>query len=127
MSELGQVEWLNIQLIEDSRGQLSVIESSQIPFTPARFFITTVKGENRERGGHAHKECWQLLFCITGQIDVHVVTADTSKIYELSQDGRALMIPAGNWCKQIFQDVHSVLGVIASHPYDSEDYVYEIS
>ena len=127
MSELRRVEWLDIQFIEDSRGQLSVIESNLIPFLPDRFFFTTVKGENTERGGHAHRECWQLLFCISGQIDVQVVMTDGSEIYGLSQDGRALLVPPGNWCKQIFRDVHSVLGVIASHPYDAEDYVYEIS
>lgn len=126
MNEIEPVEWLDIQHIEDGRGQLSVIESSQIPFSPSRFFMSTVKGENRERGGHSHKECWQLLFCISGQIDVHIVKTDESVIYALSQDGRALLIPAGNWCKQIFRDAHSVLGVIASHPYDSEDYSYSV-
>lgn len=126
MSEVSRVKWLDMQILEDGRGQLTVIESSQIPFTVARFFFTTVKGENRERGGHAHRECWQLLFCITGQIDVHVVTTDGLKIYRLLQDGRSLVVPAGNWCKQIFRDADSVLGVIASHPYDSADYMYEI-
>ena len=126
VSELKLVEWLDIQFIEDSRGQLSVIESNLIPFPPARFFFTAVKGKNRERGGHAHKECWQLLFCISGQVDVCVVSTNGTEIYGLSQDGRALLIPPGNWSKQVFQDNHSVLGVIASHIYDAGDYVYEI-
>jgi hypothetical protein len=126
VSELRQVEWLEIQCLADSRGTLSLIESAVIPFTPARFFFTSVEGENRERGGHSHKECWQLLFCLSGQVDVHVVTTNSTKNYGLSQDGRALLVPPGIWCKQVFRDVNSVLGVIASHPYDAMDYVYEI-
>lgn len=126
MSKLSLVEWLNLQFIEDSRGQLLVVESDQIPFSPARFFMTSVQGDVRERGGHSHKECWQILFCISGEIEVHVVTKKATEVYSLKQDGRALMIPPGYWSKQVFQDVHSVLGAIASHSYDSDDYVYEV-
>jgi hypothetical protein len=126
MSEVNLVEWLDLQFIEDSRGQLLVIESSQMPFSPARFFLTTVLEEVRERGGHSHKECWQILFCISGEIEVHVVTNKATEIYLLKRDGRALMIPPGYWSKQIFRNVNSVLGAIASHQYDSDDYVYEI-
>lgn len=126
MSELRGIEWLQIQFIGDSRGSLSLIESNSIPFIPARFFFTKVEGENRERGGHSHKECWQILFCLSGQVDVQVITTNGSKKYALSLDGRALLIPPGIWCKQVFRDVHSVLGVLASHPYDEGDYVYEI-
>jgi len=125
MNDLLPIEWLDIKFVEDSRGQLSAIESSQIPFPPSRFFITAVKGDSRERGGHSHKECWQVLFCISGEIEVHVVTKHDIRIYSLKQDGRALVIPPGYWCKQIFRNVHSILGVIASHPYDSTDYVYQ--
>jgi hypothetical protein len=120
------VRWLDIQFIEDNRGQLLVIESAQIPFPPARFFTTSVIGENRERGGHSHKDCWQVLFCISGEIEVQVVTKNSSEIYALKVGGSALLIPAGYWCKQIFRDAHSVLGAIASHAYDAADYVYEI-
>ena len=126
MSEMDLVVWLDLQFIEDGRGQLLVIESGQIPFPPARFFMTTVRGEVRERGGHSHEECWQILFCISGEIEVHVVTKKATQIYSLKQDGRALMIPPGYWSKQIFRDVHSVLGAIASHPYDPDDYIYEV-
>lgn len=127
MNELEPVGWLDIQFIEDSRGQLLVIESVQIPFSPTRFFTTSVKGENRERGGHSHKDCWQVLFCISGEIEVQVVRKKSTEIYALKEGGSALLVPPGNWCKQIFRDAHSVLGAIASHAYDAADYVYEIS
>ena len=126
MSELDLVEWLNLQFIEDSRGRLLAIDSGQLPFFPSRFFMTSVRGEVRERGGHSHKESWQILFCISGEIEVHVVTKNATEKYSLKQDGCALVIPPGYWSKQVFQDVNSVLGAIASHPYDPDDYVYEL-
>jgi len=125
-NELSPIAWLNLQNHVDDRGLLRVVDLEEIPFTPRRFFSITVSAINQERGGHSHIECWQMLFCVAGDIEVHVSIDESISIFRLSENGPGLVIPPGYWSKQVFQNPSSVLGVMASHPYDPNDYIYEI-
>lgn len=116
--------WIVFETFEDSRGVLEVIESSKLPFRPARFFFTSVNEDGAERGSHAHKECWQILFCLSGEIEVQRVWSSGSEVYHLRANGKALVIPPGNWCREVFITKQSLMGVIASHSYDPTDYMY---
>ena len=49
---------------------LSVFEEGQnIPFSVSRVFVVNA-GNGSVRGKHAHKECIQLLVCLSGSIEV---------------------------------------------------------
>ncbi len=119
-----EVYWIDFEVFNDPRGDLTVVESRRLPFAPARFFFSSVHEDSTERGAHAHKECWQILFCISGEIDVYRTWKSGSEVYHLRSDGKALVVPPGNWCKQVFHSSKSILGVIASHSYNPDDYIY---
>ena len=118
-------KWLELSTFNDSRGSLTVLDAQCLPFTPSRFFYSSVRNSGDERGGHSHKTCWQILFCLQGLIEVDCTWLGGSSSYTLIAGGSALIIPPGVWCKQIFRTSSSLLGAIASHPYDSSDYIYE--
>ena len=110
--------------IPDLRGNLTICQwKDQWPFQPRRVFFVHDVPSTTVRGQHAHKECQQLLACVTGSI--RVVTDDGNKRYEflLKDNGQALYIPAGIWATQTYESPNSVLVVFASHEYEEADYL----
>ena len=58
-----------LKVHKDERGELWVQDG--LPFEPKRiFYVTGIPEEDQERGGHAHKECAQLLICQQGSVEV---------------------------------------------------------
>jgi hypothetical protein len=116
---------ISLSTFSDNRGKLTVVETNEIPFLPLRYFFSTVKNNLIERGGHSHKECSQILFCLAGAIKVICLWEEEKLEVELHPGIEALLVPPGVWCKEVFITSDSILGVLASHPYDPGDYIYE--
>lgn len=102
---------------------LSVFEEGQnIPFSVSRVFVVNA-GNGSVRGMHAHKECVQLLVCLSGSIEVVCDDGlDTSK-FMLSPLQKSLIIPKGIWSTQIYHEKQSSLMVFCSLPFDESDYI----
>jgi len=121
---VGEVELWKLKGFEDLRGNLMVTEfSSDLPFVPNRaFFVYGVPSED-VRGEHAHKECSQFLVCLAGS--VHVVVDDGEKMREIRLDKPqiGLHMPTMIWGIQYKFSKDAVLMVMASHPYNSDEYI----
>ena len=117
--------WIDFFVREDNRGQILVTNFDDLPFSPKRIFYTSVNASGQERGGHSHKACWQILFCLNGEVEIKCIWPGGFKVYNLTKFGQALLIPPGIWSKQSFSSDAAILGVIASHLYDPSDYVYQ--
>lgn len=126
MAEVSSPSILKLSTFLDTRGMLTVVEANQLPFIPARYFFSTVHQKFTERGGHSHKTCSQILFCLAGSIHVTCLWGNEKLVVDLSPGIEALLVPPGVWCKQVFTTADSLLGVLASHPYESSDYIYEM-
>ena len=107
---------------EDERGVLHVIEAPQLPFTVQRLCIVTADQSQRERGGHGHYRCDQLLIAVHGAIEVSLNPSNAPQTFTLTPHGEGLLIPAGNWARQTYLSEGSTLLVLASTTYDPEDY-----
>jgi hypothetical protein len=107
----------------DSNGELCVYESAkQVPFVILRVFTVTAKVGDF-RGDHAHKECLQLLICVSGKI---MVTCDNGfgvVSHMLEEMGNGLLVPASIWTKQEYQTDGAVLMVLCDRGYEEEDYI----
>lgn len=106
-----------LKSFRDGRGELTPFSLSEIPFKVKRVFF--VRGYNDvKRGGHAHKECQQLVYCITGTI---VFTNKDGEGFSLSQ-GECFHINTGEWYEQLYKhDAYAC--VFCSHEYDKNDYI----
>ena len=107
----------------DNNGELCVYESEKaVPFAIQRVFtVTAMMGD--PRGDHAHKQCLQILVCVSGKIRVTLddgVNAD-SQILEGNSHG--LLVPAGIWAKQEYLTDNAVLMVLCDCGYEEEDYI----
>lgn len=108
----------------DRRGNLSVIEELQaVPFAIERtYWIYDVPG-GEKRGGHAYRRNRELIVALSGSFEVEVDDGSEKKTFRLSRSYYGLYVPAGVWREMSDFSTNSVALILASEPYDSEDYI----
>lgn len=108
----------------DSRGLLTAGQyPDNFPFTPIRFFIVTNSPSGVERGGHAHRQCHQLLIATVGSVRVEFDDLNGTDTVTLDSPSSGLYIPPLVWAKQTYREEGASLVVLASHHYDATDYI----
>lgn len=109
----------------DLRGQLSTgdLPSDGVPFSPQRWFLVYGVPSRHVRGEHAHRTCEQFLICVSGQVMVAVDDGRNRAEVLLDAPTVGIYVPAGIWASQFRYDSDAVLLVLASLPYDPDDYV----
>jgi UDP-2-acetamido-3-amino-2,3-dideoxy-glucuronate N-acetyltransferase len=114
----------------DLRGSLTAGElpSEGVPFTPQRWFLQYNVPSREIRGEHAHHVCHQFLVCVAGSMSVAVDDGEQRAEVVLDEPTLGLHIPPLVWASQFRYDPDSVLLVLASHPYNPDDYIrdYEL-
>lgn len=110
-------------LIDTGRGQLGVIEFSNIQFVPRRLFWISSVPSNSIRGSHAHIECLQLVIVQAGAVEYRTIDAVGTENSGILQTGDQLFVPAMTWLELKNFAEGAVVAVLASHPYDENDYI----
>ena len=75
------------------------------------------------RGGHAHKECVELLIAVSGSFEVILDNGTTIERVMLNNPSEGLLIDVNIWRELENFSSGSVCLVLASHVYDEEDYI----
>lgn len=114
---------IDIPEMTDPRGVLWALEFAGVPFTPQRLFWTTANSSTITRGEHAHHECHQLLFAVSGDVTVDVHDGERSESVVLDSPSVGLHVPPLLWAAERAFSTGAVLGVLASHGYDNADYI----
>lgn len=112
-----------IQSARDLRGSLAAIEFDSLPFLPRRFFTVYAVPSSNVRGQHAHRRCEQFLIALSGSVRCLIDDGYNRKTYTLNDPSIGLHMPAMTWGTQFDYSSDAVLGVFASLPYDSSDYI----
>jgi UDP-2-acetamido-3-amino-2,3-dideoxy-glucuronate N-acetyltransferase len=110
--------------VDDLRGSLVAGNVPlQVPFVPQRFFVVFGVPTKDVRGEHAHLSCEQFLVCTAGSVSV--VVDDGSSRHDLALDSPdvGLYLPPLTWAVQYKYSPDASLLVLASQPYDADDYV----
>jgi UDP-2-acetamido-3-amino-2,3-dideoxy-glucuronate N-acetyltransferase len=111
-------------VIRDMRGNLTAREVGQgLPFQPARYFIVHDVPTKEVRGEHAHRRLHQVLVCISGSVAVLVDDGSARQEVVLDSPELALHVPPMIWCVQYKYTADAALLVLASDPYDPDDYI----
>jgi dTDP-4-dehydrorhamnose 3,5-epimerase-like enzyme len=98
---------------------------NNIPFEINRvYYIYDVPGGS-DRGGHAHKELEQFVIAVSGAFDVLLDDGVNKTTIRLDRPNNALHIKKGIWRETRNFTSGSICMVIASHPYDPDDYINE--
>lgn len=111
-------------IIEDPRGNLASLELGRgLPFAPARLFVVFGVPSKQVRGSHAHRVCRQLLVCLSGSVACIVDDGRHRQEFLLDGPELALEVPPMVWAVQHEYTADARLLVLASHPYDADDYI----
>ena len=114
----------------DVRGNLSFVEQqNHIPFLIKRtFWIYDVPG-GEERGGHAYRETEEFIVALSGSFDVVLDDGKGNlQTFRMSRSYYGLYVPNMMWRQMKDFSTNSVAMVLASTPYNADDYIrdYEV-
>jgi hypothetical protein len=110
--------------IHNNAGNITVIESNvNVPFPIKRaYYLYDVPG-GESRGGHAHKQLYQLIVAASGSFDVLLDDGINKKIVKLNRPNYGLLVVPGLW-RELFEfSSGAICLVLTSHVYDANDYI----
>ncbi len=123
ISDNTQCKMIELPKITDVRGNLSFIEGFRhIPFDIQRvFYLYDVPG-GAVRAGHALKTCEQFLIAISGSFEVVIDDGFSRREFLLNRAYKGLLIPPLFWRELKNFSSGSVCLVLASEPFDENNY-----
>lgn len=108
----------------DRKGNLTVVvNNKEVPFEVRRtYYLYDVPG-GESRGAHAHRELSQLIIAASGSFSVTLDDGKVKRTFVLNRPYQGLYVVPGIW--RTLDDFSSgaVCLVLASHEYDSGDYI----
>ncbi len=112
--------------IDGTNGSLIVGEvNAGLPFVVRRVFTVFNVPFGEPRGTHAHRKCEQLLVCLVGSVTAVVDDGFRHREVVLDDPSVGLYMPAMTWGTQYRYSPDAILLVLASAPYDPDDYIHE--
>ena len=117
---------ITLPKIFDPRGNLTVAESmKQVPFDVRRVYWTYDVPAGESRGGHAHKQCREVIIAVSGSFTVTLDNGNEKQSFHLNHPWQGLLVETGIW--RTLDDFSSgaVCLVLASELYDESDYIYD--
>lgn len=106
------------------KGNITVIENNKtVPFDVKRiYYLYDVPG-GEARGGHAHRNLYQLIVAASGSFNVVLNDGKNTKTITLNRPYQGLFIVPGIWRELDNFSSGSVCLVLASEKYDENDYI----
>ena len=98
-------------------------ESKEIPFPICRaYWVYDVPG-GEARQGHAYHVNEEFIVALSGSFDVVTDDGTDHTRYSLNRSYYGLYVPAGTWRTPTNFSTNSLALILASTPYDEEDYI----
>nr|WP_294935691.1 FdtA/QdtA family cupin domain-containing protein [uncultured Flavobacterium sp.] len=117
------IELISIPKIEDYRGNIAVIEKDVVPFDIKRVYYLFDVPSTANRGGHAHKEQFELLIPLSGSFDVQLKDGKKNQVVTLNKPDKGLLIKSNVWRELDNFSSGAVCLVISSGEFDEMDYI----
>lgn len=117
---------LPLNKVHNRAGNLTVVEGQKnFPFDIRRvYYLYDIPG-GETRGGHAHKELFQLIVAASGSFDVLLDDGQNKKVVTLNRPDYGLLIVPGIWRELLEFSSGAVCLSLASNKYSETDYLRE--
>ena len=117
---------VQLSKIHNRAGNITIIENNiNIPFEVKRIYYLYDIPSNETRGGHAHKELYQLVISASGSFNINLNDGVNDKTIFLNRPDFGLLIVPGIWRDLSDFSSGSVCLVFASEVYSENDYIRE--
>jgi hypothetical protein len=124
MSSICQCKIIDLDKIHNRAGNLTVVQNkTSVPFSIERIYYIYDVPSNAERGGHAHKELYQLIVAASGSFTIWLDDGSGKKSFMLNNPNKGLLVVPGIWRELIDFSSGSVCLVLASMKYQASDYI----
>ena len=124
MKEIGKI--IRFQNTHQSEGFHTKVEAfKDVPIHIRRTYWTYDIPEGAARGGHAHKECLEVIIAASGSFTVTLDDGNRKQSYLLNRPDQGLLVKTGIWRTLEDFSAGSVCLVLASELYDEADYIYD--
>lgn len=118
------IEWIDFQVLGDSRGSLvSIEQSTLIPFDIKRVYYIYRTAEGVSRGFHAHRRLKQVAICMAGSCRMVFDNGSIREEYILDCPTKGVLIDGLLWREMHDFSEDCILLVLASEHYDESDYI----
>jgi hypothetical protein len=114
---------IDIPKINNTKGNIGVIENDTIPFDVKRVYYLFDVPSGAKRGGHAHKRLKQVLIAISGSFDVVLKDGKSKETITLNRPDKGLLIENNIWRELENFSSGSVCLVLASEEFSEDDYI----
>ena len=117
---------IELKKIVDPRGNLTVAQGDiDVPFDIKRVYWVYDVPAGEYRGGHAHRQCREVLVALSGSFHVTLDDGERRETYLLNHPYQGLLIDTGIW--RTLDDFSSgaVCLVLASQLFEESDYIRE--
>ncbi len=115
---------IQLSKIHNRAGNITIIENNlDIPFEVKRIYYLYDIPSNETRGGHAHKELYQLVIGASGSFNINLNDGVNDKTIFLNRPDFGLLIVPGIWRDLSDFSSGSVCLVFASEVYSENDYI----
>ncbi len=124
ISDIHNCNVVELTKIHNPAGNITIIQNgSNQPFNVRRvYYLYDVPGGS-ERGGHAHKELFQLIVAASGSFDVVLDDGSYKKIIQLNRPNYGLLMVPLIWRELVNFSSGAICLVLASDKYRESDYI----
>ena len=124
VSDIHNCNIVELIKIHNPSGNITIVQNgSHQPFDVKRvYYLYDVPGGS-ERGGHAHRDLYQLIVAASGSFDVILDDGYSKKIIQLNRPYFGLLVVPGIWREIVNFSSGAICLVLASHKYDASDYI----
>jgi dTDP-4-dehydrorhamnose 3,5-epimerase-like enzyme len=115
---------IELPVAADPLGNLAFAEGeNHVPFPIARVFFVYDLPAGAARGGHAHRALEEVVFCISGRLELFVDDGQRQRAFTLEDPRQGLYLPPLIWydLRCVAPDT-TYLG-LTSKAYDEDDYI----
>jgi hypothetical protein len=113
-----------IRSVFDHRGTIAFVESeTDIDFQIRRVYWTFDIPSQATRAGHAHKALRQIYVAVSGSFEVVIDDGTAQRSIRLYRPDQGLLMVPGIWREIGHFSSNACLLVLASDPYDEDDYI----
>jgi len=124
---IDKCSFIKFPKISDPRGNLSFIQEDHCEFNIKRVYYLFDIPFKASRGGHSHKNLFQIIIAISGSFVVLLDDGKQKKEIMVSDPTKGLLITPWIWRELKNFSSNAVCLVLASEKFDEDDYIRDYS